>query len=83
MSHTCHSPVFPSVTRLLAGSESIAEVPQRQVAKHYKRKEVLLDPGYCTHTIVFSNKSNCSAVILKRSRQVLVATHRSVPFRSA
>ena len=33
MSHTCHSPVFSSVTRLLAVSESIAEVPHRQVAK--------------------------------------------------
>ena len=33
MSHTCHSPVFSSVTTLLAVSESIAEVPHRQVAK--------------------------------------------------
>ena len=33
MSHTCLSPVFTSVTRLLAVSESIAEMPHRQVAK--------------------------------------------------
>ena len=33
MSHTCHSLVLSSVTRLLAVSESIAEVPHRQVAK--------------------------------------------------
>ena len=33
MSHTCLSPVLSLVTRLLAVSESIAEVPHRQVAK--------------------------------------------------
>ena len=33
-----------------------------------QREEALLDLGYCIHTIAFSNKSNCSAVILKRSR---------------
>ena len=33
MDHTCHSRVFSSVTTLLRVSESIAEVPHRQVAK--------------------------------------------------
>ena len=33
----CHSPVFPSTTRLLTVSESIAEVPQRQVAEQANR----------------------------------------------
>ena len=37
MSHTCLSPVFSSVTRLLAVSESIAEVPHRQVTKWANR----------------------------------------------
>ena len=37
MSHTCLSPVFSSVTRLLAVSESIAEMPHRQVAKWANR----------------------------------------------
>ena len=46
-----------------------------------KRLKALLDPGYCTHTMAFSSKSNCSAVILKRSRQVLAAKCRSIPFR--
>ena len=33
MDHTCHSRVFSTVTRLLTLTESIAEVPNRQVAK--------------------------------------------------
>ena len=37
MSHTCHSPVFPSTTRLLTVSESIAEVPEWQVAEQANR----------------------------------------------
>ena len=37
MSHTCLSPVFSSVTRLLVVSESIAEVPHRQVAEWANR----------------------------------------------
>ena len=37
MDHTCHSRVFSTVTRLLALTESIAEVPNRQVAKSANR----------------------------------------------
>ena len=37
MDHTCHSQVFSIVTRLLALTESIAEVPNRQVAKSANR----------------------------------------------
>ena len=39
--------------------------------------------GLLHHTIAFSNKSNHSVEIPKRSRQVLAAIRRSVPFRSA
>ena len=35
-----------------------------------------------THTIAFSSTSNRSAVILKRSMQILAATRHSVPFHS-
>ena len=35
--HTCHSRVFSTVTRLLTLTESIAEVPNRQVAKPANR----------------------------------------------
>ena len=37
MDHTCHSRVFSTVTRLLTLTESIAEVPNRQVAKSANR----------------------------------------------
>ena len=37
MDHTCHSRVFSTVTRLLTLTESIAEVPNRQVAKMANR----------------------------------------------
>ena len=37
MDHTCHSRVFSTVTRLLTLTESIAEVPYRQVAKSANR----------------------------------------------
>ena len=33
MDHTCHSRVFSTVTRLFTLTQSIAEVPNRQVAK--------------------------------------------------
>ena len=42
MSHTCLSPVFLSIIRLLAVSESIAEVPHRQVAKWPHRLFLIL-----------------------------------------
>ena len=37
MDHTCHSRVFSTVTRLLTLTESITEVPNRQVAKSANR----------------------------------------------
>ena len=104
MDHICHSPVFSSVTRLLALLESTAEAPHRQVTKWanrlasfsarlprywlkqlhwFKHEEAVFLLRYCTHTIAFSNKSNCLAVILKRSRQALAAMRRSSAFRSA
>ena len=42
MSHTCLSPVFLSIIRLLVVSESIAEVPHRQVAKRPNRLFLIL-----------------------------------------
>ena len=41
MSHTCLSPVFSSVTRLLAVSESIAKVPHRHVTKWVNHSSIL------------------------------------------
>ena len=40
MDHTCHSQVFSTVTRLLTLTESIAEVPNRQVAKSANRLQL-------------------------------------------
>ena len=47
----------------------------------FKREEAPFLLLYCAHTIAFSNKSNSSAVILKRSRQSTYM-YRCTPFCS-
>ena len=48
MDHTCHSRVFSTVTRLLTLTESIAEVPNRQVAKSANRFQSSFFRGHST-----------------------------------
>ena len=48
MDHTCNSRVFSTVTRLLMLTESITEVPNRQVAKSTNRFQFSFFRGHST-----------------------------------
>ena len=78
MDHTCHSRVFSTVTRLLTLTESIAEVPNRQVAKSANRFQSVLLSFFCSHSTTMTQ----AITIIQTRRSAtgfgLVHPHHSV-----